>query len=124
MTSTKHFPFLYFVKKEEDNLLIELKEYAQRLTQPTQSHSRCRCGGEYVRTTRDYPHTYEAEEEVKEIILKNVPCKKCKNCGELSFNLGLFVMLEKTINKEVVFRLKNRIEIPEIETVDFQEFIN
>ncbi len=53
------------------------------------------CAGEMVETTI----TYFQELESTMIIIKNVPCYKCKKCGEVAYSASVVGRLEQ-ITKE------------------------
>ena len=65
----------------------------------------CSCGGDMVETTT----TYFEQLESTIVIIKNVPCHKCGQCGEVVYN-GIVVnrleqimeQLEKTLTEVAI----------------------
>jgi len=53
------------------------------------------CKGNIVDATT----TYMADLEKCIVIIKNVPCKKCSQCGEISYNGTVVTKLEEIINQ-------------------------
>lgn len=52
------------------------------------------CGGDMIETMT----TYFEQLESTIVIIKNVPCHKCKQCGEESFSFEVTERLEKIID--------------------------
>lgn len=50
----------------------------------------CYCGGDMVEST----NTYFEELENTIVIIKNVPCHKCSQCGEVVYNALVIERLE------------------------------
>ena len=63
------------------------------------------CKGDTVKSTTTYMTAY--------IIIKNVPCQKCSQCGEEFINGSTMQKIESIISK-----LKSML--PEITVIDFQ----
>lgn len=51
----------------------------------------CYCGGDMIETTT----TYFEQLENTIVIVKNVPCHKCKQCGEVVYNALVVERLEQ-----------------------------
>ncbi len=51
----------------------------------------CYCGGDMAATTT----TYFEQLENTIVIIKNVPCHKCKQCGEIVYNALVVERLEQ-----------------------------
>jgi YgiT-type zinc finger domain-containing protein len=52
------------------------------------------CKGELIEST----NTYFVEFENKMLIIKNVPCLKCSQCGEVTYNFKTAKRLEEIVN--------------------------
>ena len=67
------------------------------------------CKGDTVKSTT----TYMTADKNSYIIIKNVPCQKCSQCGEEFINGSKIQKIESIISK-----LKSML--PEITVIDFQ----
>lgn len=79
----------------------------------------CSCGSHSLHITHtDEERIINLGEEERTIRLTDVPRSKCSECGRVLGDLRLSAQIESFLDEEILWRLNNQQEIPEIMAFD------